>query len=98
MTALGAWLLRQKGWHLARSLWYLFFPTLLAVEVLSLIADRHRADLSALLVAAATVLLVPPAFAVILARYMRRGWLERGWAQPGNDGQAADHTTGHARG
>jgi hypothetical protein len=101
-VAVGGWLLRQRGWHLALSLWFMFFPTLLALEVFGFFAGggyaHHRVDVPALLLAVAIVLLVPPAIAVGLARYLRRGRLEPGWSQPGNDGQAVGPNNSHARG
>lgn len=102
MAGFGAWLLRQQGWHLALSLWYMFFPLILAGEVFAFFADggyaHHRVDVSALLLAVAIALLAPPAFAVGLARNLRRAWLERGWSRAGNDGQALGPDNGHPRG
>jgi hypothetical protein len=100
--AAGAWLLRQQGWHLARSLWYLLFPMLLALEVFGFFAGggyaHHRVNASALLLAVAIALLAPPAIAVGLAHYLRRGWLECGWSQSRNDGRALGSNNGHAGG
>jgi hypothetical protein len=88
MVAVGASLLRQQGWHLALSLWYMLFPILLALEVFGFFAGggyaHHRVHVSALLLAVAIALLVPPAIAVGLARYLRRGWLERDRSLSGN--------------
>jgi hypothetical protein len=101
-AGVGGWLLRQRGWHLTLSLWYMFFPLVLALEVFGFFAGggyaHHRVDVSALLFAVVIALLVPPAIAVGLARYLRRGWLERGWSQSGNDGQAVGPNNSHARG
>ena len=51
--SVGGWLLRQRGWRLALSLWYMFFPILLALEVFGFFAGggyaHHRLDVSALL-------------------------------------------------
>jgi hypothetical protein len=57
-----------------------------------------RVDVSNLLFAVAIALLAPPAIAVGLARYLRRGWLERGWSQSRNDGPGLGPNNGHAGG
>jgi hypothetical protein len=100
-AAFGAWLLRQQGWHLALSLWYMLFPIFLAGESFALFDGggytHRRVDLSALLLAVAIALLVPPVCAAGLARNLRRGWRESGLSA-GNDGRAAGPNNGDARG
>lgn len=88
-NAMGRWLLRQDGWHLALSLWYMLCPMLLALEAWAFFAGggyrQHRVHIPALLCAVAIVLVVPPVIAVGLAGYLLKGWRQRGWPKSRND-------------